>query len=193
MKKSFLILLLTAGLAIIGGCSGLDCPLNNTVFATWTFYNSDGTQQVGLKDTLYVKAEGTDSILINRLYGATSIQLPMSYYEDADKLLFEIHSIDTLWYADTTTTDKPVYHVKVTVDGKEEDAWYLLDYPVYQEWITVEKTNQPYFNSPECGVWVEHYVTRVSSTNHLIDSIQVVNPKIDNNEQENFRICFRTE
>ena len=147
---------------IMAGCTGVNCPLTNTVYSHWSFY-SDG-QAVTVQDTLYVyaKVNGKDSLLINQLYNASSMDLPFSYYQPADTFIMEIHQL---------------------VDSVNIGIW--------KDRIIVSKDNLDHFNSPECGIWHEHNVTQVQSTSIMLDSVQVVKPKIDTNEDENFRIYFK--
>lgn len=98
-----------AALLVIGGicaCDTIDCSLNNTVVLGTTFYQ--GTNRVVLNDILTVTACGTDSVLINKLSGASSLELPMSYTLDVDSFVFTIEGEDysmqdTLWVKKTNT------------------------------------------------------------------------------------------
>ena len=90
-------------LAIAAACESVDCTLNNKVACTYVFYN-DGTS-VSLLDTLNVYACGTDSILVNQEIGASSAIIPMSYWLDADTLIFEVRGKDYL-LVDTVYVEK---------------------------------------------------------------------------------------
>lgn len=140
------------------GCSDVNCPLNNHVFATWSFYKGD--EPYVLTDTLnvFLKVNGTDSLVANRLINVNSIDLPMSFYNPADTLTLEVRSAHKRTYKDI---------------------------------LIVRKENIPHFNSPECGTWVEHYVQDIRTTHNDLDSISIMNIKVDNNEIENFRIHFK--
>lgn len=67
-----LIVLLSSSLA---GCQNISCPLDNVVLLGLHTYNGDEKTIVG--DTLTVTACGTDSVLVNRLYNFSELQLPM--------------------------------------------------------------------------------------------------------------------
>lgn len=77
-------------LITITACDSADCSLRNHVACTYCFY-SDGTS-ISLLDTLNVYACGTDSVLVNQEIGASSVNIPMSYWLDADTLIFEVRS-----------------------------------------------------------------------------------------------------
>lgn len=158
MKRlRFLFCCCIAAITLVG-CSDINCPLTNGVYAKWSFYKADKPLQ--LSDTLdiYLKVNGRDTLLANRLFNISSIDLPMSYYNSSDTLTLEIKT---------------------------------ASHHTYKDMIIVKKENVPHFNSPECGTWVEHYVSDIQLTHNNLDSISVLNRKVDNNEVENFRIYFK--
>lgn len=146
----------------IGGCASVDCPLTNAVYSHWGFYTQG--QPATLLDTLYIYARvhGQDTLLVNKLYNAHNVDLPFSYYLPADTFRMELHQ------------------------GGEDGQVH-----VWADQVIVKKDNLDHFNSPECGIWHEHSVTDISCTGVIIDSIQVVKPKIDTHEDENIRIYFK--
>lgn len=87
------------------GCESVECPLNNTVYTTYGFYvmENDEPTPIRIGDTLTVTAAGTDSVLINRIYNVSQIELPMSYYADTDTLALTFtdpdgyQTFDTVW------------------------------------------------------------------------------------------------
>ena len=97
---------IAVGAAALTACDSIDCTLYNTVSLACSFY-SEG-QAVKLTDTLTVSALGTDSILVNSLIGASKLELPLSYSQDADTLVLRIYGeeydlSDTLWVEKTNT------------------------------------------------------------------------------------------
>ncbi len=85
------------GLLIFTACDNFSCPLNNTVESNYGFYaaqyDADGQlitgQAVTVNDTITITAYGTDVVLANRLIGAKGVALPVSFYNEADTLLFK--------------------------------------------------------------------------------------------------------
>lgn len=57
--------------------------------------------------------------------------------------------------------------------------------------IWIDKENIPHYESPDCPVAFFHNVTAVRYTQRLIESVSIINPNIDYNVSENFRIYFR--
>lgn len=104
MRKiiSFIVAALT-----LYGCSSIDCPLNNRVYATYKLAGDittiPGTLTVS---TPLSEAEGNDSVLINMLADKDSIALPMSYARPKDTFYFTIEQEDGNITTDTITVSK---------------------------------------------------------------------------------------
>lgn len=86
----------------LAACTSIDCPLNNRVYATFRLAGDVAT----LVDTLTVstplsEADGSDSVLVNRLIGTDSLSLPMSYARPYDTYYFSL--ADTLGNVVTDT------------------------------------------------------------------------------------------
>ncbi|MDD7318740.1 MAG: DUF6452 family protein [Prevotella sp.] len=105
MRKLIGIIVFTA---LLAACSSTDCPLNNAVYATYNLYGSDGKRYT-LKDTLTISTarhtEG-DTILLNRKTGATTFSLPVSYADEADRLILEMRDSDNNVTTDTIVMSK---------------------------------------------------------------------------------------
>ena len=103
--RKIIPLILLAILAMVG-CTTLDCPLNNTVY---TKYKMGGSVKQITGDTMFVsikKANGEDSLLINRDEDPDSFLLPMSYTNAEDVLYFEIRDNQKRIFKDTITVSK---------------------------------------------------------------------------------------
>lgn len=103
--KYLLICILTV---TIISCDSNDCPLNNVVYSTYGFYvnTADGEAKVSVMDTLTVVVAGTDSILINRMYEMSSIELPVSYTSGTDTLVFRFTNKNKETFEDSVFIDK---------------------------------------------------------------------------------------
>ncbi|MEG1580441.1 MAG: DUF6452 family protein [Bacteroidaceae bacterium] len=143
-------------------CNDTDCTLKNTVYATFGIYNSKTGLSIKLSDTLTVTAIGTDSILLNKATGIATIDLPMSYAQTTDTLLFH-------------------FNMK---NGNATDT------------ILITHTNEPYFESADCGTAMFHNVNKVEwkkqKTTQIrsmtLDSITITNKKINYEQTENFKL-----
>lgn len=97
MKKSFLIIVFMAVVAVLGSCTSLDCSIDNIVAM-----NVEIPDTLSAGDTLNVYAivSSGDTALYTNGTAVTALSLPMSYNYDTDRYLFSFS--DT---AGTTVTD----------------------------------------------------------------------------------------
>ena len=56
--------------------------------------------------------------------------------------------------------------------------------------IEISHRNIPYFTNLDCGSMMFYEITNVTATRHRMDSLVIINPNIDNNEKENFKIYY---
>ena len=82
LKRTLYLLLFPI---LLSACSDINCPLNSTVFSSYTMKGDT------LKDTLSIIAirpDSSDAVLLNRFVGKTTFKIQMSYVKDVDSLLF---------------------------------------------------------------------------------------------------------
>lgn len=106
---------------LTAACSSINCPVQNTVYTQYTLLKADGTADTLKVDTLWVwtqRADGTDTLLLNRLSGssATGFDLPISYQHPEDVIVTLL--ADTLgnYYLDTIRIKKDDYPHFESVD-----------------------------------------------------------------------------
>ena len=104
--------LITYHLTLLTSCSSIECPLETTVETRYAVPDT-------LKDTLWVwtpRADGQDTLLLNRGVNLTQFALPLSYQHPEDTLIFYI--ADTLhhWTIDTVYLKKDDYPHFESVD-----------------------------------------------------------------------------
>lgn len=97
---------IAAGLMLLaGGCSSIECPLNNTVYTKYKLAGNvttlTGTLTVAIKRT-----SGTDSVLINQDTKVDSLMIPMSYVQAEDELHFQLTTTDGTTVNDTVKVKK---------------------------------------------------------------------------------------
>lgn len=104
-RLTFLVKVAVTSLVLLCACTSIDCPLDNVVECTYALYDSKSKAPMQLADTLTVstvKADGADTILLNRLVGCRDFALPMRHVSGADTLLFRLsntwqqHAVDTV-------------------------------------------------------------------------------------------------
>jgi hypothetical protein len=103
MRKAVFCLLIF--LTALLSCSSIDCPVETKVQVRYGFYKTGETVDT-LADTLSVwttRNNGTDTLIFNRAFDRTSIQLPISYQHPEDILYFhftdsnKVLTVDTVW------------------------------------------------------------------------------------------------
>lgn len=98
-----LVIVLTVALAVCG-CSSIDCPVQNTV-RTYYLLQSTGNKADTLRDTLTIRskrADGKDTLLLDRLAQKTTFSLPVGYTTPEDIFVFNFKNnqyaaVDTVW------------------------------------------------------------------------------------------------
>ncbi len=99
-------------LLILVSCdNGADCNINNVAYNRIQLYSAIagndtiGSDKYSYPDTLTVKLviNGNDSIIINRLVGASELQLPVCFTQECDTLVMEYSNAgnDTLYIEHT--------------------------------------------------------------------------------------------
>lgn len=177
---------------LMGGCYSNNCPLENSVVCNYYFYDSEGTaitygdtitvttlmpgwktiytyRKLGnvtvtkeYQDTALVNQGYTetasqvrnDTVLINQLSGASSMEVPMSYYHDVDTLIFAYRSISL------------------------------------KDTVKVFHDSYPNVELPECGTHRFHTLKSVTATDAAIDHIEINNPSVNYDGNENIKIYF---
>lgn len=94
MKRIRKIITGLTGIMAVVGCEGIDCTLDNVVALNVGLYDSSTGAAIALSDTLTVTAAGTDSVIYNRGVNTSKLQLPMSYWGDADTLCLRVYGKD---------------------------------------------------------------------------------------------------
>ena len=93
------LLPLLAGMLLLMACSSIDCPVDNVVAVNYAVRAFNGETEVAdtLKDTLSVwtiRSDGKDTLILNSGVDVKAFQLPISYAQPVDVLLFQVR--DTL-------------------------------------------------------------------------------------------------
>ena len=145
MMKRFFIFLFPL---LVAACSSIDCPIENQVYTVYHINNNVG-EETTLEDTLYVwtqRADGTDTLLIGRATGQSSLQLPISLRNTEDMFVFLISdtlrqmTLDTVW---VSKSDTPHFE---SVDCKATFFHELLGVRSTHNGIDTVTINNPHVN-----------------------------------------------
>lgn len=81
---------------------------------------------------------------------------------------------------------------------KTSTVWCLsyeqigIDTPEFNDTIAFNYASEPYFASEECGAMYCYRINTMSVTNHLVDSVVIVDSLITNVDRVSLKIYFRT-
>lgn len=134
---------------VIGACTSIDCPVQNSVYTVYGLLKANGTTDTLKVDTLSVttlRANQTVDTLLDRITGKSTFDIPISYTQPEDTLFFTL--LDTLGNS-------------------------------YRDTVYLKKNNYPHFESVDCQASYFHRLTNVRSTHHIIDSIVINNPTVN--------------
>ncbi len=155
-----------AGLPLIG-CTNIECPLDNQVLATLTFWdaNTQSTTKVGLELSVYGLKNKREELLFNQGTDLSEIQIPLNPTTKTDTLLFKFTNgtqvaVDTLFVNHT-----PFQHFE------------SLDCPA----CTFHTLTQVHHT--------DHLTTFVPLT---IDSVAIISPNVHYEDVENLQVFLRS-
>lgn len=103
---------------LLTSCESFNCPLNNTVASVYNFYaanrNTKGElitgTSVSVTDTITISAIDLDSVIANRLNNASTVSLPMSFYNATDSLCWLFTDSEGRTATDTIIIHKSNLH-----------------------------------------------------------------------------------
>lgn len=70
--------------------------------------------------------------------------------------------------------------------------WYTTDFAELNDTVTFYYDAQPWFASAECGAMFRYRIKNVKYTQHLLDSVAVLDSLITNVDATQLRLYFRT-
>lgn len=86
---------------------------------------------------------------------------------------------------------KGIDHITLPLSYVSDTTTFILHYSRFlRDTIEVFHENYPHFISIDCGINMFYHLKKVDNTSILIDSIRLVNPDIDDNEKDNYRIYY---
>ena len=147
-------------MATITACSSIDCPVNNTVRVYYALTKADGTRDTLNKDTMWIwtqRADGNDTIISRQRQG----NLELNCFFGSSAYAFDL----------------PISYTQ------PEDVLCMLlrssEGNNYTDTIRIKKEDFPHFESVDCQAAYFHTITAVSATHEIIDSIVIINPHVN--------------
>lgn len=188
MKKLFYILSIFA----LWGCYSNNCPVNNTVTCNYMFYDSEGVR-ITYNDAITVSAimPGTKSVYVYRKLGYSNI-----IREKADQsLLDDGYSVSTQEVRNDTVLinkakSKQFLQVPMSYFNPVDTLLFSYESISLPDTIYIEHVSYPHVDLPECGSFRYHDLKSIRTTNNAIDHIEISNPTVNYDQQENIKIYF---
>ena len=166
--RKFLLFILSG--TVLAACTSIDCPLDNVVVMTTTFYypeleeNNWQETQMQFLDTITVTSPSATTPLLNRGTSLASLELPM--------------------------------HQFASGSGRDTLALHFLGASGSEaiEYIYLEHTCTPHFEAIDCAASVFHRITAAEcSTGGILDSIRIIQPLVNYDDVENLRLFFHPQ
>lgn len=182
----------SAAVLVVTACSTATCPMDTVVTCNYTFYNSDG-EKSPLYDTLtvsikklvtvytYSKAGKNDSILRSR----SSALVDSGYTETVGKAEIDTVLINSLVNGSSMSIPMSYYKGVDTLVFHYQKI--LLPDTVY-----IFHSGYTHVETPECGSYRFHNLSEIRSTDRCIDRIDIVNPTVNYEKEENVQIFFNS-
>lgn len=145
MKRRLFVIL--SAILMLAACESYDCTLYNYVGCYGAFYE-DG-DAVAITDTLTITSGKAGPVLLNRALSVAKFNLPLSYWQDEDTLVFTVKGTDymfqdTVWITKTNqvhyeSPDCPttLFHTIQDVRNTQE---FIKDITIIRSSVNYEQT-----------------------------------------------------
>lgn len=171
-------------------CSSNNCPLENYVACNYGFYDAEGTA-VTLLDTITVKTllPGYKTVYTYRKLGSFTVT---KEYEDASltdagySMTPEVVRRDTILV--NSLSKASTFQLPMSFFNNEDTLVITYSSIALPDTIKVTHSSYPYVELPECGSYRFHNLLKVSATDRHIDHIEIANPKVNYEGNENIKI-----
>lgn len=164
--KPYLLLPIMLMTLLVTACSSIDCELNSKVMCKVQLQDLDGNnvQFTTPASVVLVHAGGDTTIYINAQAQLSEFDIPLSYQGNDDVIRLEVSKSDTL---------------KIISDGVAKDT--IVTTSLYDD-ITINKTNEPWFESVDCAAHYNHTINTAEALSHnFIDHVVINEPYVSNN------------
>ena len=187
MKRIFSIL---ATAAIMAACSSNNCPLENFVACNYGFYDEEG-KAVTILDTITVKTllPGNKTVYTYRKLGAMTVTkevVDSSLINAGYTMKPEVVRRDTILL--NRLSKASTFKLPMSYFNGEDTLVISYSSIALPDTIKITHDSYPYVELPECGSYRFHYITNVQTTDRHIDHIEISNPKVNYDGNENIKI-----
>ncbi|MCM1313323.1 MAG: DUF6452 family protein [Bacteroides sp.] len=176
----------------IGSCSSNNCPLENFVGCNIWFYDSEGSPITYTGEiTVTTLLPGNKLVYTYRKLGEQTV-----VKDWRDEALVELGYTETVSETrrDTILVNKAVSRDNIEVGlayfQKCDTLIFSYSEITSSDTIRIMHDSYPHVDLPECGAYRFHTLTGVTSTEAGIDHVEIVNPTVNYEGNENIRIYF---
>ena len=176
MKRlPFILIILLLAASFFPACEVENCPPNTISYLQFTFADQHG-KAVKITDTTSVIGMiSTDVTVYDTLDDGTL----------AERIVYDSIIHDTL-----INQESEAESFKVPLSYDTETSFIFAYKHAKPDTIHISHRNIPYFTNLDCGTMMFYEIQQATSTRHQLDSLQIINSNIDNNEKENIKIYF---
>ena len=176
MKKlSAIFLAIGTFSLLISSCEEENCPPNALAYAVFALSDQYGNP-IQFSNPISIIGQIETDVVVNDTLEDGSIH--------------EITKPDSIINDTIINQESAAEHFKLPLSYDSQTRFIIAYNETTFDTITVTHQNIPYFTNLDCGTMMFYNVTNTSFTQHVLDSLTITNPNIDNNEKENFKIYY---
>lgn len=174
------------------GCSSNNCPLERTVTCNYQFYDSDG-QTISYLDTITVTTL-LPGHKTKYVYKRPNYLTITSEVQRNDLITSGYTETIIQSRRDTILANKCYGRssIKIPMSFSNEADTLIFNYSSISrnDTIIVKHKSFTFVDLPECGSYQFHELNNVTSTDAAINHIEIYNPKVNYDGNENIKIYF---
>ena len=176
----------------VSGCSSNNCPLESTVLCRFRFYDSEG-KAISYGDSITVTTllPGMKTVYIYRKFGMPTLTLD---YQNQQLIESGYTMSSQEIRKDTILVNKIIgkSEMQVPLGYFNDTDTFIIDYAGISrnDTIYIGHSGYPYVELPECGTHIFHTLHSIRSTDAAIDNIEISNPEVNYEGNENIKIFF---
>lgn len=177
---------------LLAGCYSNNCPVNNIVSCNYYFYDMEGTP-ITYGDHITVSAirPGSHQVYVYRKLGEQTITSNTPRPDLVDNGFSEStqqQRNDTILI--NKAANKQYLQVPMSYFNKVDTLLLRYGAILLPDTIYVEHESYPHVDIPECGSYRYHTIKDARATGNAIDHIEIANPTVNYDQNENIKIYF---
>lgn len=174
------------------GCYSNNCPLNNTVTCNYSFYDAEGNAII-YTDTITVTTlkPGYKTVYVYRKLGEPTLTKD---YQDTALVNQGYTETKLSQRNDTILLNRAYDQSKISIPMSYFNNVDTLVFSYGQislkDTIKIYHESYPHVELPECGTYRFHSLQSINASDAAIDHIEISNPKVGYEGNENVKIYF---